>query len=310
MNLFYHPSEFSSPKKYHSSINSTYPVAESVKYCHSHIPEGKSFYFDHVHIVWDEQISLHQSAEWELSFVIKGSGTRVVGEQKEEFTSGEIVFLPPHVPHCWYFNKEDHDEEGKIENITIIFPMQLLTDMAANFPETRSIISKIIGYKQALSFVGKTLATLQQALKEMLPMNDMMRLAMLMNVFSVIAESEEMDVVGCRVKQDPAFSKIHEISRFVVHNYQRKISLDEVAKYIGMSRSSFCSFYKKEKGKSFFTSLNEYRIECSCLMLKETKLTVAEICFAVGFDDVPHYNRTFKKQKGQTPKDYRGRYLG
>ncbi|SET03346.1 hypothetical protein SAMN05444285_10520 [Draconibacterium orientale] len=38
----------------------------------------------------------------------------------------------------------------------------------------------------------------------------------------------------------------------MITNYQRSISLDEVAQYIGMNRSSFCSFYKREKGKTFF----------------------------------------------------------
>jgi AraC-type DNA-binding domain-containing proteins len=98
---------------------------------------------------------------------------------------------------------------------------------------------------------------------------------------------------------------MQEVSRYIVHNYQNKITLDEVAKHFGMNRTSFCAFFKREKGKSFFTTLNEYRIECSCLMLRETTLPIANICSAVGFDDIPYYNRTFKKLKGISPKDYR-----
>jgi len=40
-------------------------------------------------------------------------------------------------------------------------------------------------------------------------------------------------------------------------------------------------------------------------MLGETSIPVADICYAVGFNDVPYYNRRFKKLKGETPKDYR-----
>ncbi|WP_319229007.1 AraC family transcriptional regulator [Draconibacterium orientale] len=91
----------------------------------------------------------------------------------------------------------------------------------------------------------------------------------------------------------------------MITNYQRSISLDEVAQYIGMNRSSFCSFYKREKGKTFFTDLNEYRVDCSCMMLRETNIPISDICFAAGFNDVPHFNRTFKKIKGQSPNNYR-----
>jgi AraC-like DNA-binding protein len=40
-------------------------------------------------------------------------------------------------------------------------------------------------------------------------------------------------------------------------------------------------------------------------MLKETSMSIADICFAVGFEDVPHFNRTFKKIKGISPKEFR-----
>ena len=141
----------------------------------------------------------------------------------------------------------------------------------------------------------------------MLVQSDMEQLASLFVLFTKIARAEELQVVSNFKNQNKGTEKMQEVSRFMVHNSHRKISLDEVAQYVGMNRSSFCTFYKREKGKSFFSALNEYRIECSCVMLRETAKSIAEICYAVGFDDIPYYNRTFKKLKGQSPKDYRGR---
>ncbi|WP_394331162.1 helix-turn-helix domain-containing protein [Draconibacterium orientale] len=51
--------------------------------------------------------------------------------------------------------------------------------------------------------------------------------------------------------------------------------------------------------------MNEYRVDCSCMMLRETNIPISDICFAAGFNDVPHFNRTFKKIKGQSPNNYR-----
>ena len=110
-------------------------MEENIRYCHFTLPEGKSFSFDHVHIFPGDQITLHQSAEWEISYIIKGSGTRVLGGVQEAFSSNEIIMIPPNVPHCWSFDPNDHDDDGKIENITIIFPQSLLEKCADIFPE-------------------------------------------------------------------------------------------------------------------------------------------------------------------------------
>lgn len=98
------------------------------------LKKGKSFSYDHVHIEWHEQITFHQSNEWELSYIITGSGTRIIGDVMETFSKGEIILLPPNLSHGWYFDEHVHDSEGKIENITIIFPDPLLDNCANTFP--------------------------------------------------------------------------------------------------------------------------------------------------------------------------------
>lgn len=283
-------------------------MGEEPKYCHTNFGDEKSFYFDHVHIFWNEQITFHQSVDWELSYVIRGSGTRMIGETVETFSSGEVIFIPPNIPHGWSFSAYDHDREGKIENITIIFPTALLEKMALSFPETNACISKIREFQKAVSFQGQPLRAIQNSMVSMTKQNDMEQLSSLMGLFQLIATSDQSRIVGFVTRQNKSTAKMQEVSRYMITNFQHKISLDEVALYVGMNRSSFCTFFKREKGKSFFTFLNEYRIDCSCLMLRETEKSIADICYAVGFDDIPYFNRTFKKLKGETPKDYRTKH--
>lgn len=282
-------------------------MPDNIKYCHIRIGDERSFFYDHVHIAPNENITFHQDTEWELSYIIKGSGTRIIGDVVEPFSSGEVVFLPPNIPHCWTFNEYDHDEEGKVENITIILPVSLLEKCAFVFPETGPYLLQINQYKEAVKFEGDTLQALQEIMTAMLPQNDIERLSSLIHLFFLMASSRETHIVGFCNKQNKSMSRMQEVTRFMVNNYQRRITLDDVAKYVGMNRSSFCVFFKRMKGKSFFSVLNEYRIESSCLMLRETSVPIAGICYAVGFNDVPYYNRTFKKLKGETPKAYRSK---
>lgn len=284
-------------------------MIEKMKYCPVEVENDKSFRFDHVHIVYNEQITLHQSSDWELSYVITGSGTRIVGDSTEFFTSGEVVFLPPNMPHGWYFDEFDHDKEGKIENITLFFTNTLLNKIETAFPEAAIYITEILSLKQAIRFNGQTLSKIQELMTTMVSLSDIERLLSLLRIFVIIGSAKETIIVGTLMKQNKSTIKIQNISRFIVNNFQRKISLEEAAQHVGMNSSSFCSFYKKMKGKSFLTDLTEYRINSSCVMLKETTLPISDICYAVGFEDIPHFNRTFKKMKGESPKDYREKAL-
>lgn len=284
-------------------MNST--IAKNIKYCHVNIDPAVSFYYDHVHIVWDQQISLHQHEELEISYIITGSGTRVIGDSVEVFAKGEVIFLPSNMPHGWSFNDYDHDETGKIENITIIFPELLLNTLQKSFPEFKESIAALKLKKQSVSLEGKTLTTVQELMKKMVQQNNIERLSSFFQLIAIIANTREAHVVGSQYRKNKVAIKMQEINRYMVNNFQKEISLEMVARHVAMNRSSFCSFFKREQGKSFFSALAEFRINCSCTMLVQTEMSIANICYAVGFNDIPHYNRTFKKQKGISPKSYR-----
>lgn len=278
---------------------------KNIKYCHVDIDPAVSFFFDHVHIVWDQQISLHQHEELEISYIITGSGTRVIGDVVEVFSRGEVIFLPSKMPHGWSFNDYDHDDTGKIENITIIFPEVLLNTLQRSFPELKESIAALKHKKQSVSLEGNTLQTVQELMKKMVHQNNIERLSSFFQLISIIGNTHEAHVVGSQFRKNKVAAKMQEINRYMVNNFQREISLEMVAKHVAMNRSAFCSFFKREQGKSFFSALAEFRINCSCAMLVQTEMSIADICYAVGFNDIPHYNRTFKKQKGISPKNYR-----
>jgi len=280
-------------------------LVEKVKYSHVQFPEGKSFYFDHVRIFWNEQITLHQQREWEISYIIKGSGTRLIGDVVEPFASGEVILLPPNLPHAWFFNEFDHDADGKIENITIIFPKALLDSIQLLFPELEQVVTLFKALDKAVGFDGSVLADLQRMMKEMTAQNDQQQIASLITILSRIAESSQNRIVGYCEKSTRSADKVREIYRYVLNHYQREITLDEIAHHVEMNRSSFCTFYRRETGKTFFSALNEYRVNCACMMLRETNKSIAEICYATGFNDVPHFSRTFKKVIGESAREYR-----
>ena len=100
-------------------------------------------------------------------------------------------------------------------------------------------------------------------------------------------------------------AKIHD---FVASHYQRKIHLKEVSSMLNLSEQAFSRFFKKMMGRSFFTYLNEYRINLAAKLLVDTDFTVADIAFRCGYEAQPFFFKKFKMQYGMPPKNYRKRH--
>lgn len=86
----------------------------------------------------------------------------------------------------------------------------------------------------------------------MLYQNNLEQLSSLLNIFSKIATSKDMRVVGFTEKKNNNSKKMQKIYRYILVNYNNKITLDDVSEHMGMNRSSFCTFYKRESGNLFF----------------------------------------------------------
>jgi len=280
-------------------------MVKNIKYCHMPVRENTSFLFDHVHITWNKQINLHRQDFWELTYIITGRGTRVIGDVMGPFSEGEVILVPPHIPHCWSFDEEVCDEEGKIENICIFFSDAFLKNIGFVFPELAAAIERIMENTQAVSFGGDTLSDIQLMLKSMILENNVERLSSMIRMLTLVSSPELTNIEGGPVIADMNVKRLQILHLYVMNNFQNVITLDMVSKFIGMEKASFCVFFKKMTRQSFFSFLTDYRIEASCKLLLNTSLSVAEVCNASGFADIPYYNRVFKRLKGVTPTQFR-----
>ena len=99
--------------------------------------------------------------------------------------------------------------------------------------------------------------------------------------------------------------RIEKAFQFMNGNYDRSVSLSEVAKLVNMTEVSFSRFIKKRTGNTFIDTLNEIRLGHASKKLIDTTHSISEISFHCGFNNISNFNRTFKKKKGCTPKEFR-----
>jgi YesN/AraC family two-component response regulator len=100
-------------------------------------------------------------------------------------------------------------------------------------------------------------------------------------------------------------SAIRKAERFILENYNRKISLREVAGISGLSAPYFSTIFKEEMGENLSSYLNRLRIEKASRMLLDTDFTLSEIAGSCGFEDQSWFSKIFKSYTGASPGKYR-----
>lgn len=98
---------------------------------------------------------------------------------------------------------------------------------------------------------------------------------------------------------------IFKTTAYIKEHLTDKLSLDQAAEQVYLSKSYFCRIIKDELGCTFTEYVNRLRIERSKTLLRGTGMPIAEIACAVGFDDQSYFTRIFKKQTGMAPGKYR-----
>lgn len=94
---------------------------------------------------------------------------------------------------------------------------------------------------------------------------------------------------------------------YMKENIQRKLTLDDMASFVGYSPNSLLRVFKARMGYSPVTYMNMLRIQQACQMLDSTSLKINQISCRVGIDDELYFSRLFSKVMGMSPRSYRQR---
>ena len=72
-----------------------------------------------------------------------------------------------------------------------------------------------------------------------------------------------------------------------------------------MAPSAFGRYFKQHTGRSPLDYIIDVRLGVAARMLVDSSLSVSEICYACGFNNLSNFNRSFKARRGYTPRDFR-----
>jgi AraC-like DNA-binding protein len=256
----------------------------------------------------------HFHSELEIVYILKSSGTRFVADSIEPFREGEITLLGSNLPHFWKNDKVDESNETtRVNAIVVQFHKDFFREEIQSYPEFHSIQELLKRAERGIHFTGTSREQIGRMLKRLLKTKDLERILYFIKILEVMARTENYRMLASKAYQleehKELSRRIDKIMHFINTNYQRKITQEEIAGKIGMNTAAFCRYFKEKTGKNFIYFVNEMRIGYACKLLIENHLSVTQICFECGFNNISNFNRMFKRQTGYTPGAYQRQFI-
>ena len=167
--------------------------------------------------------------------------------------------------------------------------IELLPVLKTYDPQIEQLTKLLFGEMQNNSFGGKLYL---ESLKQVL----IIHLLRHYSVFKPVFRQHEEGLAPYKLRQTIDY----------IHAYlDRDLSLEVMAKQVGVSRSYFANRFKQAMGIPPHQYVIQQRIEKAKRLLKERSLTIAELALECGFASQSHLNKAFRKYVGTTPKNYR-----
>ena len=223
---------------------------------------------------------------YEIEYIISGSGDYVIDGKSFPIESGMLYFMTPIDFH------NVHTDRSQIINVmfseSILTPAHLVpfscqaAPKAFPIPEEMrpfimTLLEEIVQYQEQPVYCAALLDCLLLKLAhQLLPLEES--------------------------SWNQTAQKIHY---YIINHFREKVTLEDVAQYVGLTPAYVSAVFKKEMNINFKKYLNELRFTYARKLLQYSDMSVTQICGECGFDDYPNFIRRFKEHFGITPSQMR-----
>lgn len=258
---------------------------------------------------------LHRHDEIQLTLIIKGKGTLVVGNSMHAFGPSELFLVGANMPHV--FKLDGANISGKEDNVhalTIFFNTKGKLASLFDLPELKNVHTFFArhysGFRVPLysfSDISGRVFSIKYAtgLDQLMQFFQLLKsLSLLENIAPLTHDMEPKAI------SDHEGMRISTIYNFIMQHYSRDITLEEVAGTAYMTPQAFCRYFKKHTRLTFVSFLNEVRINEACKKLINGSYdSVSSVAYDCGFNSITNFNRVFKSSIGKSPREYVTHFL-
>lgn len=252
----------------------------------------------------------HFHSEMEILYVMKSEGIRFVGESVERFEQGDLVLVGTQVPHYWKNDREYYDSHSglRVNAIVVQFSADFMDKAVQNYPEMSHIRELFSRAAHGVHFTMPENIEIGEMMVNLYHRQGFSRLMGLLELLDAMARSKayrllsaSANVPGTLINPE---NRIEKVLNYLNLNYTKDITLKNMAEQFGMNSSAFSRFFRQKTGKTLVKYVNDMRIAYACKLLQERSLSVSQVCYECGFNNISNFNRFFRERMGVSPRMY------
>lgn len=243
----------------------------------------------------------------EITYILSGKGKYYVEGTIYEVSAGDIIICNPGVKH---HNIVINEKEPTVE-VFIGFTNFQFKNMPPNsiiLRENEYILHSPMELKQEMSKLCWEMVAEQEAnqIGKYFMLKAQLMKMLLLILREVIGGEMEDKQKGCNFESYNKNYVVKKIVNYLNENYSSKISLDKIARNMYLSPVYISKIFKEETGESPINYLIKIRLEkARDILISGDSGSIKHIANSVGYDDVYHFSKLFKKYYGISPLYYK-----
>lgn len=252
----------------------------------------------------------HYHPEFELVLVNKSSGKRLVGDHIGYYSSGDLVLMGPNLPHVWISDdKPSTSSDEVVADASVIhFTPDFIGQDIFNIPEFATFSDILNLSSRGIHIRGSSAIQIAHIMNGMVQESGLKRLSSIFEIFDIISTMKDYEPLASpnfTFSNNKESNRYTRINDYILRNFQKNITLKEVADEANMATTTFCNFFKDQYRMTFVEYVNQVRIGHFCKLISEKDKSILEAAYSCGFNSVANFNRQFKKLKGMSPSEFR-----
>lgn len=266
----------------------------------------KARFFDYEHFSYP----LHFHSEYEIIYIKEGTGTRFLGNSITKFQAGDILLIGSNLPHFMKSDETYHlgNADLRVKGTIIQFEKEFMYYAVNHYPHFMKIKNLFQESQRGIYFAAANFPKLQDLIEKIPLENGLNQLMLFLEILKEMSETENRQTISTTDFVNETIydtARIDKIMSFLNKNYTRHISLEEIASFAAMNASAFCRYFRSKTGKSFKNYILDMRIGYACKLLLMEDISISQLSSQCGFETISHFNKTFKKNTGYVPSQYR-----
>jgi AraC-like DNA-binding protein len=258
--------------------------------------------------------SIHFHEECQITLILKGEGALSLGDHLTDFKEGDLLVIGKNTPHV-LLNPEEYyreDSHRKVRAISVFFSDDTFRHIFKRIPETARIEEFLEMTRFGVRIRCNGSESLEREMNNLADLKLVPRIILFIELLDLISSHSRIEVLSSALpavncKEDT--HKLQKIFDYIARNFDKKITLEEVAGMVNLTPTAFCRFFKLRTNKTFSQFLIEVRIKQACKLLSDGNFNVTETFFSCGYNNSSNFHRHFRQHTGLTPSEYRERLV-